>query len=94
MPARTTLVPLALRVETMRVEVGAGVGDGQAAEAVVATEFDDDDGGLQGEDGVEALDAVLGGVAADALLDDAIVIAVGVEVGLKIVGVAWPGSVP
>ncbi len=57
------------------VEVGAGVCDGEAAEAVVAAELDDDDGGVEGEDGVEALDAVLGGVAADALVDDAVVIA-------------------
>ena len=32
------------------VEVGAGVFDAEAAEAVVAAELDDDDGGLKGED--------------------------------------------
>ena len=73
------------------VEVGAGVGDGKATEAVVATEFDDDDGGMKGEDGVEALNSVLGGVAADALIDDAIVIVGGVEICLKVVRVALAG---
>lgn len=37
---------------------------------------------------VEALDAVFGGVAADAFVDDAIVVAASVEVGLEIVGIA------
>ena len=32
------------------VEVGAGGGDGKAAEAVVASKLDDDDGGVRGED--------------------------------------------
>ena len=73
------------------VEVGAGVGDGKAAEAVVATELDDDDGGMEGEDVVEAVDAVFGGVSADALVDDAVVVAEGVEVGLEVVGIALAG---
>ena len=46
---------------------------------------------MEGEDGVEALDAVFGGVAADALVDDAVVIAGGVEVGLEVVGIALAG---
>jgi hypothetical protein len=73
------------------VEVGAGVGDGEAAEAVVAAELDYDDGRVEGEDGAEALDSVLGGVAADAFVDDAVMIARGVEVGLEIVGIALAG---
>ena len=32
------------------VEVGAGVFDAEAAEAIVASELDDDDGGLHGDD--------------------------------------------
>ena len=71
------------------VEVGARVFDAKAAEAIVAAELDDDDGGLHGDDGVDALDAVFGGVAADAFVDDAIVITPGVEVGLKVVGIAF-----
>ena len=62
------------------VEVSAGVCDGKAAETVVAAELDDDDGGLEGEDVIEAFDAVFGGVSADALVDDMVVIAAGVEV--------------
>ena len=51
-------------------------GDGEPAQAVVAAELDDDDVRLQGEDVAEAVEAILGGVAADALVDDAVVIAV------------------
>ena len=57
--------------------------EGQAAEAVVATELDDDDGGVHGEDERKSIDAVLGGVAADASVDDAVVVAARVEVMLK-----------
>ena len=46
---------------------------------------------MEGEDGVEALDSVLGGVAADALVDYAVVIAGGVEIGLEVVGIALAG---
>ncbi len=73
------------------VEVGAGVGDGEAAEAVVAAELDDDEVGMEGEDVGEALDAVFGGVAADAEVDDAVFVALLVEIGLEVVGVALAG---
>src|SRR6202022_3862218 len=73
------------------IEVGAGVLDTQAAEAVVAAELDDDDGGVQGEDAGEAHDTVFGGVAADALVENAIVVTAGVEYGLEVVGVALTG---
>lgn len=55
----------------------------QAAEAVVAAEFDDDDGGVHGEDAGQAVDTVLAGVAADAGIDDAVMVAAGVEVVLE-----------
>src|SRR5438309_10028683 len=73
------------------VEIGAGVFDAEAAEAVVAAELYDDDGGLHGDDAVDALKAVLGGIAADSFIYDAIQIAFGVKVGLEIVGVALAG---
>ena len=51
-------------------EVGLGLFEGKAAEAVVTAELYDDDAagvaGEAGEDAVDALEAVLGGVAADA----------------------------
>ena len=72
-------------------EIGAGALDGEASKAVVSAELDDDDGGVEGEDGGEAFDAVLGGVAADAFVDDAVVEAAGVEVALEVVGVALAG---
>ncbi len=68
------------------VEVGAGVCNGQAAQAVVAAELDDDDGGMQGENIGQALDTVLGGVAADALVVDAVADVEAVEIGLEVVG--------
>jgi hypothetical protein len=57
-----------------------GSGRGQAAEAVVAAEFDDHDFRVQEQDGAEAGDGVLGGGAAGALVDDFVVVAAGVEV--------------
>ncbi len=72
MPARATRSAGAAERGDDAVEVGAGVCDGQAAQAVVAAELDDDDGGVQGEKLGEALEAVLGGVAADALVVDAV----------------------
>jgi hypothetical protein len=72
-------------------QVGAGVCDGQAAQTVVAAEFDEDNGGMEGEDLGETLEAVLGGVAADALIVDAVVEVAAVEGGLEVVGVALAG---
>ena len=73
------------------VEVAAGVGDGEAAEAVVAAELDDDEGGVEIEDAADAGEAVLGGVAADAFVDDAVVVTGLVQVALEEVGVAFAG---
>lgn len=55
----------------------------QAAEAVVAAEFDYDDGGMHGEDAGQAVDAVFAGIAADAGVDNAVAVAAGVEVVLE-----------
>ncbi len=63
----------------------------EAAEAVVAAELDDGDGGVQGEDVGEAGDAVFGGVAGDAEVDDAVAEAEAVEVCLEEVGVGLAG---
>lgn len=57
------------------VEIGAGGGDGKAAESVVASELDDGDGGMGSNDVVEAVDAIFGGVSADAHVKDAVVVA-------------------
>ena len=73
------------------IEVGAGGCDGQAAQAVVAAELDDDDGGMQGEYLGQALNSVLGGVSADALIVDAVANVEMVQVGLKIIGIALAG---
>ena len=68
-------------------EVSLGLFEGQAAEAVVAAEFYDDDFGMAGEDELDAVEAVLGGVAGDAGVDDVVVVALGVEEMLEVVGV-------
>ena len=68
-------------------EVGLGLFDGQAAEAVVAAELYDNDLGMAGDDELDALEAIFGGVAADAGVDDVVVVAVGVEEALEVVGV-------
>ena len=87
MPARTTSAPDFLELIDDGGEVGLGLFDGQAAEAVVAAELYDDDFGVAGEDEVETLEAVLGGVAGDAGVDDVVVVALGVEEALEVVGV-------
>ena len=68
-------------------EVGLGLLDGEAAEAVVAAEFHDDDLGVAGDYAGDAVEAVLGGVAADAGVDYVVVVAFGVEEALEVVGV-------
>lgn len=57
------------------VKIGAGGGDGQAAKHVVASELNDGDGGMGGEDVVKPIDAIFGGVSADAHVEDAIMVA-------------------
>jgi hypothetical protein len=71
-----------------------GIRDGEAAEAVVAAEFDDDDGGMEAQDILQAVDAVLAGVAADAGVHNLIVVAAAVEVGLQVVGIGVAGRNP
>ena len=68
------------------VEIAAGVGDGEAAEAVVAAKFDNHNRGMEPEDVFQAVDAVFAGVAADAGIDHFVVVATAVEGGLEIVG--------
>ena len=65
------------------VEVAAGEVEGEAAEAVVAAEFYEDDVGVLGEDGVEAGDGVFAGGAADAFVDHVVVEAAGVRTGVQ-----------
>lgn len=69
------------------LEVIAGAGDGDAAEAVIATEFEQDDFRGRAEGIAEAVEAALGGIAADAGVDDVVGIAALVEDFLQDVGV-------
>jgi len=68
-------------------EVGLGLVEGEAAEAVVAAEFYDYDLRVAGDDAGEAVEAVLGGVAADAIVEDVVTVTLGVEEALEVVGV-------
>ena len=73
------------------VEVGLGLFEGEAAEAVVAAELYDDELGMAGDDAGDAVEAVLGGVAADAGVEDVVVVAAGVEELLEDVGIGLAG---
>jgi len=72
-------------------EVGLRDGEGDAAQAIVAAEFEHDDGGLFGQRHEDAGEAVLRGVAADAEIDDAIGESAAVQVLLEEVGETLPG---
>jgi len=74
------------------VEVAAGVGDGDAAESVVAAELDDDNGGMEAEDVFEAVDAVFGSVAADTGVDNFVAVAAAIEGVLQVVGPGEAGG--
>ena len=71
------------------VKIGARIFNTETAETVVAAELYDDDCRLHVGDAVDALDAILRGVAADPLVDDSVLVSFGVEIGLKIVWVAF-----
>jgi len=86
------LAPFQLR--EYGVEIRAGVFDAKAAEAVVAAELDDNKSGVQGDDVVDAIEAVFCCVSTDALVDDVIVKSASVEVLLEVVGVALAGIGP
>ena len=69
------------------VEVLAAFGEGQAAEAVVAAELDDDDGGMETENAGQVGERVGGGGAAGAHVAHRVVIALGIQHFLKLVRV-------
>jgi len=64
-------------------QVAAGLIEGQAAEAVVAAELDDDDIGVQAQEGWQAGDSVFRGGSAGAAVDDFVVVTLGVELTLE-----------
>ncbi len=74
------------------IEVAARIRDGEAAEAVVAAEFDNDDSRVEAQHVLEPVDAVFAGIAADAGVDDFEVVAVAVEAGLQVVGIRMTGT--
>jgi len=74
------------------VEITPGIGDGEAAEAIVAAEFDDDNGGMKAENVFQAHNGVFAGIAADPGVDDLVVIAALVEGSLKVLGPGMAGG--
>jgi len=73
------------------VEIAARLGERQAAQAVVAAEFDNDNSGMQRQDGAQVGDGVFGGCAAGSLIDDFVMKASRVEVALQGVGEGLAG---
>ena len=65
------------------VEVAAGLAEGQAAQPVVAAELDDNDFGVQEQDGTQAGNGVFGGGAAGSLIVDCVAVTEAVEVLLQ-----------
>ena len=78
------------------VEITAGGVDGDTAEAVIAAEFDNGDGGVKAEEVFQAVHSVFAGIAADAGVDDPVMVSAGVEEGLKVcgIGVGWIDAMP
>jgi len=78
------------------IEILPRLGGGQATEAVVPAELDDDDFGVRAQYGWETGDGVLGGGAAGALVEDFVVVTVTLELSLEKVGIGLAGleSVP
>ena len=87
MPAKNYFGAALLQLGDDAGEVGLGLFEGQAAEAVVAAKLYYGDLRVAVEDQVDAVEAVLGGVAADAGVEDVVVVALGVEEMLEVVGV-------
>ena len=83
MPASRTLMWADSSVVEDLIEIAAGLIERQAAETVVAAELDDYDLRMQAEMDVKAGDGVLGGGSAGALIDDLVVVALGVELPLQ-----------
>ena len=73
------------------VKVAPGLVEGQTAQAVVAAELDDDDLGVEEQDGTEAGDSILGGGAAGALIVHLVVVAASVQIPLQRVGKGLAG---
>lgn len=65
------------------IKIAAGLIEGQAAQAVVAAELDDDDGRVQVEDGCERDDGVFGRSAAGAAVEDGVGVAEAVKIALQ-----------
>lgn len=72
-------------------EVASSLIRGKAAEAVVASEFDDNDFRMELEDVVQIGNGVLGGGAAGALIVDLVMVTTIVQIPLKRVGVRLSG---
>ncbi len=74
------------------VQIAACVGDGDAAQTVVATEFHEHKHGMQTQDILQTVHAVPGCVATDAGIDDAVVVTMRLQIRLQIVRIGFARS--
>lgn len=70
-----------------RVEILAGFTERKPAEAVVAPELDNDDGGMQGKQGLHSGNGILCRSATGAHVSDLVVVAELIEIALQIGGI-------
>ena len=82
------MLPLLEERRNDRVQIGASRRAGQPAKTVIAPEFDDDHRRMEREYAAQPVYSVLGGVSADSLVDDAVMIAAGIKIALKVVWIA------
>jgi len=72
------------------LEILFGGFDRDTSKAIIAAEFQEDQSGMGGENVIDTREAIGGGVAAHALILDAILVAVLIKKILQIVGIAGP----
>jgi len=74
------------------VEVVSSGGDGEAAQTVIPAEGNDDDDRFGAQNDGQAVETILGSVAADPIINNMVVVAVLVEESLESIGVAIAGA--
>lgn len=83
-----------VRVDERRkhqIEIVARLFKREPAKTIVAAEFDDDDGGMQQQDGVKTGNGVFCGGPAGAFVEDVVVVAELVKIALQVVGIGLTG---
>ncbi len=71
-----------------RIEIGAGRRNRKTAQTVVAAKLDDNHRRMELKHLIHALNAVLGGISAHALIDDPVSISASIQISLQVVWIA------